>query len=404
MKKIVYCLLVLGALAADAVVQQLEQLKTVLAGKRVGMLTNPTSITDSIDFVPDMLALDTNNTFRLACFFAAEHGLRGDQQAGASVDDYTDAKTGLPVYSIYNGNYAPTDEMLANVDAVLYDIQDVGTRFYTFVWSMTYAMEAAARNGKLFVVLDRPNPIGADIVEGPPNTVNAGLIGRVWDGAPFGVPTRHGMTAGEIAKMVDAEWMSPKLGDSLVVIPVPNYKRSDTFTDLNRPWVMPSPNMPTWEGTAIVYPGTGHFENTPQISDGRGTTRPFEFIGTPLAADSIAADKYAEAMNALGLPGVKFRTAFFTPTFDKLANQFCGGVQVHVTDRKTFKSVVTGLEMVRMYVNMFNATVASSMDTKCGIVDFAARVASTPISQFEAEWQENLAKFLAIRAKYLLYA
>lgn len=199
--------------------QQLAELFKVLSGMRVGMITNPTSVDEELLFLPDFLALDKSVPFNLTMFFAPEHGIRGDQQGGVEIEDYVDDLTGLMVYSLYGKNRAPTDEQLRGVDALLFDIQDVGARFYTFVWTMTYAMEAAAKNGKTFVVFDRPNPIGADVVEGPPNTMDAGLIGRKWPNAPFGVPTRFGMTIGEVATLVNSEWMQPKVDLRVITIP-----------------------------------------------------------------------------------------------------------------------------------------------------------------------------------------
>ena len=237
-------------------------------------------------------------------FFAPEHGIRGDQQGGVEIEDYVDDLTGLMVYSLYGKNRAPTDEQLRGVDALLFDVQDVGARFYTFVWTMTYAMEAAAKNGKTFVVFDRPNPIGADVVEGPPNTMDAGTIGRKWPNAPFGVPTRFGMTIGEVATLVNSEWMQPKV--DLRVITIPGYHRSDQWSTLGRPWVMPSPNMPTFDGSAMVYTGTCLFEDVKGVSEGRGTTRPFEIIGLPAANTAKAASAFTNLLNSCGLPGVHF--------------------------------------------------------------------------------------------------
>lgn len=182
--------------ALTPVEQQVEELYTLLRGQRVGMITNPTSITEDFTFLPDKFALDPTVPFKLVAFFAPEHGLRGDQQAGTTVADYTDELTQRTVYSLYGKHLAPSKEQLDLVDAILFDIQDVGARFYTFVWTMTHAMEACARYNKTFVVLDRPNPIGAEAVEGPPNALNANLIGRKWPNAKWGLPTRHGMTVG----------------------------------------------------------------------------------------------------------------------------------------------------------------------------------------------------------------
>ena len=188
--------LVVTACALTPVQKQVEELYELLRGKRVGMITNPTSLDEDYGFLPDRFALDPAVPFDLVAFFSPEHGLRGDQQAGVHVSDYVDELTNRTVYSLYTSTHAPTPEQLELVDVLLFDIQDVGARFYTYVWTMTYAMEACARYGKEFVVLDRPNPIGADVVEGPPNPINANLIGRKWPDAKWGLPTRHGMTVG----------------------------------------------------------------------------------------------------------------------------------------------------------------------------------------------------------------
>lgn len=192
----VLCVLAATCSALTPVEQQVEELYELLRGQRVGMITNPTSITEDFTFLPDKFALDPAVPFKLVAFFAPEHGLRGDQQAGTVVDDYTDELTQRTVYSLYGAHRAPSKRQLDKVDAILFDIQDVGARFYTFVWTMTHAMEACARHNKTFVVFDRPNPIGAETVEGPPNALNANLIGRKWPHAKWGLPTRHGMTVG----------------------------------------------------------------------------------------------------------------------------------------------------------------------------------------------------------------
>jgi len=389
--------------ALTPVEQQLAELYKMLAGLRVGMIANPTSVDEHLNFLPDVLALSPNVPFNITVFFAPEHGIRGDKQAGATVEDYYDPVTGRMVYSLHGSRRGPSDEQLQLVDALLFDVQDVGVRFYTYVWTMTYAMEAAARNGKTFVVLDRPNPLGADVVEGPPNTMDAGIIGRKWPNAPFGVPTRHGMTAGEIAAMCNAEWMSPKV--DLRVVVVPGYKRSDSWASLNRPWVLPSPNMPTFDGTVPVYPGTGLFEDVKGASEGRGTTRPFELIGLPAAADARAAEALTAALNDKKLPGVHFRTAFFVPTFGDYINKPCGGVQVHVTNTKTFQPVWTGLEMVKTMQAMFpqNVTLNKGINSKSGIADLQTKLPVMTVQQLYDAWQPLLKQFLAIRAKYLLY-
>ena len=313
--------------------QQISSLIESVSGKSVGLLTNPTGVDDNMNLIADRLFNAPNVT--LSAFFAPEHGLRGNHQAGGGITDYTDPVTGLPVYALYNVRQAPTPEQLANLDVLIFDIQDVGVRFYTYIWTMTLAMEAAAANDVDFIVLDRPNPIGCLKVEGAPNPVDAGLVGRVWDGQPFGICTRPGMTVGEFASLVNGEWMDPKV--DLEVITIPGYTRDMYFGDTGRQFVIPSPNMPTVD-TAMVYPGLCIFEGA-NISEGRGTTKPFELIGAPfIDGVTIAAD-----LNALGLPGVRFRPAYFVPSFDDYSGEFCGGFQVHVMDRELFDPIRTGL-------------------------------------------------------------
>jgi uncharacterized protein YbbC (DUF1343 family) len=379
----------------DAVQQQIEELLQAVRGKRVGMLTNPTSVDNQVNFIPDILVQDPNTT--ITAFFAPEHGLRGDRQAGAGVDYYLDPSTGIPVYSVYGSQKAPSDEQLQNVDVLLFDIQDVGVRFYTFVWSMTYSMEAAAKNNKPFIVFDRPNPIGGLKVEGSPNTIDSGLVGRVWPGQPFGVATRHGMTAGEFARLVNEEWMDPKA--QLQVIAIPGYTRDMYFEDTGRPWVIPSPNMPTVD-TATVYPGMCVFEGV-NVSEGRGTTKPFEFMGAPFI-DGVAL---ARDLNALGLPGVRFRPAYFQPSFDDYRGEYCGGVQVHVMDRDTFDPIRTALHILQQIKQKYpdQVNIGSYSGKLMGVPDLAERIPTESVEDIIASWQDRLEAFKTLRAKYLLY-
>lgn len=381
--------------ALDVVDQQIQSLLVAVEGKRVGLLTNPTGIDNQVNQIADILYADTNTS--LTCFFAPEHGLRGDQQAGGSVVDYIDSVTGLPVYSVYGIRIAPTDEQLATIDVLIFDIQDVGARFYTYVWTMTYAMEAAAKNGKQFMVFDRPNPIGGNKVEGAPNTIDYGLVGRLWPGQPFGVATRHGMTVGEIASLVNGEWMSPKV--SLTVITIPGYTRDMYFNETGRPWVLPSPNMPTID-TAMVYTGMCVFEGA-NISEGRGTTKPFEMVGAPF----INGVELAQDLNALGLPGVRFRPAYFKPSFDDYSGQFCGGIQVHVMDKEAFDPIRTGLTALKKIYEKYptEVTIGSYTSTLMGVPDLHNRIKTESVEEIIAGWQANLDAFKIVREKYLLY-
>lgn len=375
--------------------RQFQSLLQALEGKRVGFLTNPTSVDADYRHLADRL--NEAPSVNLICFFAPEHGLRGEHQAGGGDADYTDPVTGLPVYSLYRTRTAPTDEQLETIDVLVFDIQDVGARFYTYVWTMTHAMEAAAKNGKQFVVFDRPNPIGLSKVEGAPITFNAGLIGRVWPGQPFGVATRHGLTAGELAQLVNTEWMDPKV--DLTVIPVPEYSRNMSFEETGYPWVFPSPNMPTVD-TAMVYTGMCVFEGA-SMSEGRGTTRPFELVGAPY----IDATALADALNAKGLPGVRFRPAYFTPSFDNHSGEACGGIQVHVTDEEAFEPVRTGLHVLKMAKTMYpdQVSLTNSVSRLMGVENLQTRIVDEEVDDIIAGWQENMTAFLALREKHLIY-
>jgi len=381
--------------AQDAFEMQIQALLTAVEGKRVALLTNPTGVDTQLNLIADRIHSSTAST--LVAFFAPEHGLRGDRQAGGSLDDYIDPVTGVPVYSLYGSRYRPTPEQLENVDVLVFDIQDVGVRFYTYVWTMTHAMEAAADSGVAFIVFDRPNPIGAHKVEGAPIPFNAGLVGRVWPGQPFGVPTRHGLTPGELARLVNGAWMDPQV--TLEVIPIPGYKREQSFESLGWPWVLPSPNMPTID-TATVYPGMCIFEGS-NLSEGRGTTRPFEMIGAPF----IDGVTLAARLNELELPGCRFRPAYFQPSFDNWAGQFCGGVQVHVLDRDRFEPVRTGMMVLKTVYELYpsEVTITSYASTLMGVENLHERIKTESVDAIIAGWQADLQSFLTLREPYLLY-
>jgi uncharacterized protein YbbC (DUF1343 family) len=212
--------------------QQVGSLLRAIGGRRVALVTNPTGVDGELNLIADRICAEPSTT--ITAFFAPEHGLRAAEQAGDKVTDYIDPVTGVPVFSIYGKNKGPSDEQLSRTEVLVFDIQDVGSRFYTFAWSMTYAMESAARNRIPFIVFDRPNPAGCLKVQGAPNTEDAGLVGRVWPGQPFGVATRHGMTLGELATLVNEEWMNPKA--ELRVIKIPGYRRDMSFAELDELW------------------------------------------------------------------------------------------------------------------------------------------------------------------------
>ncbi len=381
--------------SATPVQQQLNALSTVAQGKRVGLITNPSGCDEAGKLDADYL-LYTNGV-NITAFFAPEHGLRGALPPGQGGGDYVDPQTGIPVYAVYGARNAPTDAQLANVDLLVFDLQDVGVRFYTFVWTMTYCLEAAARNGKPFYVIDRPNPIGGMRVEGAPNTVNYGLVGRLGSGAPFGVATRHGMTAGEVAWMWNEEWMSPKV--ELHVLTVPNWSRSQWWTETGRVFVAPSPNMRTPDA-ATVYPGTCIFEGS-NLSVGRGTDKPFEKMGAPF----ISGSAWANCLNTNGLRGVRFDAVVFTPTNSAWANQSCGGVQVVVTNRDTFDPIRTGLTMLQRVCQLYpsQASVTTYAGTLMGVPGLETTIRTANIDAIIAGWQTNLSQFRTLRRRYLLY-
>jgi uncharacterized protein YbbC (DUF1343 family) len=305
--------------------------RRLVAGRRVGVVCNPASVDSAFRHTADRLADDPDVT--VAALFGPQHGVRSDVQDNMIETPHArDARRQVPVYSLYSETREPSGEMLRDVDVLVVDLQDVGTRVYTYIYTMANCMRAAARHGVHVVVCDRPNPIGGDDVEG--NLLDpayASFVGQ------FPIPLRHGMTIGELARLFNDAY---GIGASLDVVPLGGWRRSMYYDETGVPWVIPSPNLPTLD-SAIVYPGAVLFEGT-RLSEGRGTTRPFELIGAPW----IDAERLAAAMNARGLPGVHFRPAFFEPTFQKHAKQTCSGCQVHVLDRRRFRPVRTAVELM----------------------------------------------------------
>jgi len=306
-----------------------------LKGKRVGAIVNPTSVDAQLRHLADLLQHAEGVT--LAALFGPEHGVRGESQYMVAVDDEPrDARTGVPVHSLYGHTFeslSPRPEWLTGLDALVFDIQDVGARYYTYVYTLALAMKAAAKAGIPFYVLDRPNPIGGDLVEG--NLVGEGFRSFV---GLYALPNRHGMTAGELARIFNAE---ERMGAELHVVPCEGWTRRMRWRDTGLHFVPPSPNMPTPD-TALVYPGMCLGEGT-NVSEGRGTCRPFEQFGAPW----LRPDAVADALNAEGLPGVRFRACSFTPTFDKFLGQSCGGAFIHVTDERAFRPLLTGIAVFR---------------------------------------------------------
>lgn len=302
-----------------------------LRGQRLGLIANPSAVTAGLEHAA--LALQRRRGLRLLALFGPEHGLWADAQDLVEVDDSRDPRTGLPVFSLYGRTREPEAAMLAELDTLLFDVQDVGSRYYTFIYTMLYALQGCARHGKRLVVLDRPNPLGGVALDG--NLLDPAFRSFV---GLHPLPVRHGLTVGELALLFRGEL---GLQVDLQVVRMRGWRRAMAFEETGLPWVMPSPNMPSVE-TAWVYPGGCLVEGT-NLSEGRGTTRPFELVGAPW----LDPWRLAEDLQRERLPGVRFRAVFFRPTFQKHAGQLCGGVQVHVTDRRRFAPFLTYLLLIQ---------------------------------------------------------
>ncbi|MFJ5622558.1 exo-beta-N-acetylmuramidase NamZ domain-containing protein [Peribacillus loiseleuriae] len=375
----------------------LSEQKELIKGKRVGVITNSTGVDKKLTSIVDLLYND--NEIELTALYGPEHGVRGSVQAGEYVEFYLDDITGLPVYSLYGQTRKPTSEMLEKIDVLLFDIQDVGSRFYTYIYTMAYAMEAAKEKGIPIIVLDRPNPLTGSKVDGTVLDMKyASFVGN------YSIPLRHGMTVGELAQLFNREF---KIGAGLTVVKMKGWKRDMYYDDTSLPFVLPSPNMPTLD-TAIVYSGSALFEGT-NISEGRGTTKPFELIGAPF----INRTDLAQRLNALKLPGVMFRAASFIPANSKFANQLSHGVQIHITDRKKFQSFETGLHMMKIVHDLYPDQFQFQAANRAGISFFDQLVGNGWIRQgieegrsvkdMKKQWEKELDEFKKIRSQYLLY-
>ena len=305
-----------------------------LRGRRVGVVCNHASIDRGFQHIVDRLAEAEGVT--LAAIFGPQHGFRSDVQDNMIETPHgDDAARRVPVYSLYSETREPTSEMLKGLDVLVIDLQDIGARIYTYIYTMANCLRACGKHGVPAIVCDRPNPINGNDVEG--QTLVRGYESFV---GLFPIPMRHGMTIGELARLFNESF---GLGASLDVARMDGWQRNMYADETGLPWVMPSPNMPTLDA-AVVYPGTVLFEGT-MLSEGRGTTRPFELVGAPW----IDAERFAREMNELGLPGAFFRPAVFEPTFQKHAKTTCGGCQIHVTDRAAFRPVLTGAALIQMF-------------------------------------------------------
>jgi len=309
---------------------------SALDGQRVGIVCNPASVDHEFVHIADRLA--AHPRARLAAIFGPQHGFRSDVQENMIETGHgRDELRRVPVYSLYSDTREPTGEMLKDLDVLVIDLQDVGTRIYTYIYTMAYCLTAAKKSGLKVIVCDRPNPIGGVSVEGP--MLVGGFESFV---GLYPIPMRHGMTIGELARLFNDHF---DIGANLDVIPMEGWRREMYHDTAGAPWVMPSPNIPTLD-SAIVYPGTVLFEGT-NVSEGRGTTRPFELVGAPW----VQAERFAEALNRRQLAGVIFRPVVFEPTFHKHAKQACGGCQIHVTDRRVFRPVLAGVLLIEAFRN-----------------------------------------------------
>ncbi|MFF7968664.1 exo-beta-N-acetylmuramidase NamZ domain-containing protein [Streptomyces sp. NPDC007903] len=364
-----------------------------LAGHKVGIVTNPTGITRDVRHIVDVMHADSR--VRLTAVFGPEHGFRGTAQAGGSEGRYDDPATGLPVYDTYlkSGTQLADVFTASGVDTVVFDIQDAGARFYTYIWTLYDCMEAAALAGKRFVVLDRPNPVTGRAALGPVlHEEFATFVGR----RP--IAQAHGMTVAELARLFNGEFLDEPV--PLETVTMTGWRRGMFFDDCGLPWVPPSPNMPTPD-TALVYSGTCLFEGT-NLSEGRGTTRPFELLG----AEGIDG-RWAEEANKAELPGVRFREAYFAPTFSKFQGKTVGGVQLHVHDRAAFDPVLTGVALLvtaRRVWDGFAWRPDNWIDKLTGSERVRTMIdAGADADEVAAAWHGELAAFRRVRGRYLMY-
>ncbi len=379
----------------------LDSQESTLTNQKIGLICNPASVNHQFRHAADLLY--ENQKINLTALFGPQHGIRGDVQYNMVETAHSiDKLTSLPVYSLYSETRQPTEEMLSSINTLVFDLQDVGCRVYTFIYTMANAMKSCAAFGKKMIVLDRPNPIGGVAVEG--NTLEIGHESFV---GQFPIPMRHGLTVGELARLFNTEF---NINCDLQVITMDNWTRETYYDETNAPWVMPSPNMPTTD-TAVVFPGTVYVEGT-ELSEGRGTTRPFEIVGAPF----INGKKWANVLKSLELPGVIFRPIHFLPTFQEFAGQECEGVFLHVTDREVFEPVITGLALVKTSYDLYRADFQwrntayeyefnrNPFDVIAGTTKIREMIENEKsVEEIKLSWQTDVDRFNHIKEKYLLY-
>jgi uncharacterized protein YbbC (DUF1343 family) len=388
-------------MVTPGITRLLEREHGLIAGTRVGLVCNPASVDGNFVHAADLLASAADITF--SALFGPQHGFRSDVQDDMIETAHArDARRRVPVFSLYSETREPTREMLNEVDVLVVDLQDVGTRVYTYIYTMANCMRAAARHGVRVVVCDRPNPVGGVEVEGQ-------LLDTRWTSfvGQFPIPLRHGMTIGELSRLFNDEF---GIGCALDVVPMDGWRREMYHDETHLPWIIPSPNLPTLDST-VVYPGAVLIEGT-MLSEGRGTTRPFEMIGAPW----IDGERLVDDMNARGLPGVHFRAAFFEPTFQKHARQKCGGCQIHVLDRRAFKPIRTIVELVDAFRRQNPAQFAwrnppyeyehdkQPIDVLWGSPGLREAIdAGASVAAFADSWRKDEDAFRELRRRFLVY-
>jgi uncharacterized protein YbbC (DUF1343 family) len=379
----------------------LEDADHPVRGARLGLVCNQASVNHQLHHVADLLK--QHPAAELRALFGPQHGIRGDVQDNMIETEHAiDRETGLPIYSLYSETREPTESMFRDLDLLIFDMQDVGCRIYTFAYTMANCMVAARKFGKKVIVCDRPNPInGRDVAGNVLEKGHESFVGQ------YPIPTRHGMTLGELARMFNEHF---DIKCELEVMQMDGWDRNCWHDETDAPWVMPSPNMPTIDA-ATVFPGTVHFEGT-QLSEGRGTTRPFELVGAPY----IVPEDFAAVLNSVNLPGVYFRGCIFRPTFQKHAGISCGGVQLHVIDRDNFEPVTTGLTMVKVAHDLYPGQFSwkeppyeyvydrNPFDVIAGTrkVRQAIEEGGT-IAELHDRWKPALSEFKKLREEFLLY-
>jgi uncharacterized protein YbbC (DUF1343 family) len=372
-----------------------------LDGRRVGVVCNPASVDHELRHIADRLA--AHPRAQLAALFGPQHGFRSDVQDNMIETGHArDTTRKVPVFSLYSETREPTADMLRDLDVLLIDLQDVGVRIYTYIYTMANCLKAARRHGLKVVVCDRPNPVGGVAVEGMVlRSGHESFVGM------YPIPMRHGMTIGEVARLFNEHF---GIGADLEVVAMDGWRREMYFDDTALTWILSSPNIPTFD-TTTVYPGAVLFEGT-NVSEGRGTTRPFEFVGAPW----IVAERFCEAMNRQGLAGVFFRPIVFEPTFHKHARQACGGCQIHVLDRQRFRPVAAAVSLI----SAFRANDPAQfkwkdppyeyehermpIDVLAGSPELREQIErGVAAAEIARSWEKDVAEFEKIRKKFLLY-